>query len=136
MAIVLDRGLTYFCRKGDMDMALEILAPLGAFALFAFMVHSLCRMFGTISLNRTLREALKSSPESVEALAAKLEARQPLADGLLGWISLALAAGMLLLGMFEDAHERREIMQAAIVPALIGIVVLAYLRYARRDSAA
>jgi MFS family permease len=61
-------------------------------------------------------------------LADKLEQRQPWADELLGWIMLAFAVAIVLLGLFEDHYDRREMFQAAIIPAIIGVVVLAYCR--------
>ena len=70
-------------------------------------------------LNRTIREALRSDPGSVPLLAAKLEARQPWADAVLGWIFLAFAAGLAALALFEDADQQRQLIQAAVVPLVV-----------------
>ena len=110
-------------------MGLEIFVPLGAFAMITVSVALLTRLIATAILNRTIREAMKSDPASVPLLAEKLEQRQPWADELLGWIMLAFAVGIVLLGLFEEeAYDRREFFQSAIVPAVIGIVVLVYCR--------
>lgn len=109
-------------------MALEIFVPLGAFLMIIVVIGLITRLFATFMLNRTIREALRSDPGSVPLLAARLEQRQPWADELLGWILLAFAAGIVLIGLLGQDYDRREIFQAAIIPALIGIVVLVYCR--------
>ena len=68
------------------------------------------------------------APAKIELLADKLDQRQPWADELLGWIMLAFAAGIVLLALFEDHYDQRDMFQAAIIPAVIGVVVLAYCR--------
>ncbi|HEY5724170.1 MAG TPA: hypothetical protein VIT45_17810 [Allosphingosinicella sp.] len=109
-------------------MALEIFVPLGAFAMIVVALSLITRLIATAILNRTIREAIRSDPASVPLLAARLEQRQPWADELLGWILLAFAAGIVLIGFLGQDYDRREIFQAAIIPALIGIVVLVYCR--------
>ena len=110
-------------------MGLEIFVPLAAFVMITVSLGLITRLVATAILNRTIREALRSDPGSVPLLAEKLEQRQPWADELLGWIMLAFALGIVLLALFEDAYDRNEMYQAAIIPAIIGIVVLAYCRF-------
>lgn len=109
-------------------MGLEIFVPLAAFVMITVSLGLITRLIATAILNRTIREALRSDPGSVPLLAEKLEQRQPWADELLGWIMLAFALGIVLLALFEDPYDRNEMYQAAIVPAIIGVVVLAYCR--------
>ena len=109
-------------------MGLEIFVPLAAFVMITVSLGLITRLIATAILNRTIREALRSDPGSVPLLAEKLEQRQPWADELLGWIMLAFALGIVLLGLFEHPDDRTEMYQAAIIPAIIGIVVLAYCR--------
>ena len=109
-------------------MGLEIFVPLAAFVMITVSLGLITRLIATAILNRTIREALRSDPGSVPLLAEKLEQRQPWADELLGWIMLAFALGIVLLALFEDSYDRNEMYQAAIVPALIGVVVLVYCR--------
>ena len=109
-------------------MGLEVFVPLGAFLMIVVSISLLTRLIATAMLNRTIREALRSDPGSVPLLADKLEQRQPWADELLGWIMLAFAVAIVLLGLFEDHYDRRDMFQAAIIPAVIGVVVLAYCR--------
>jgi hypothetical protein len=114
---------------------IPLFVPLGAFAMMTISVGLICRLIATASLNKTIREALRSDPGSVPVLAERLEARQPWADGLLGWIFLAFAAGMVLLALFERPFERMDMLQAAVVPAMIGVTILVYVRLAERKAA-
>ena len=109
----------------------DLMVPLGLFFMITVSVALLTRLVATGMLNRTIREALRSDPGSVPLLAAKLEARQPWADALLGWIFLAFAAGLAALALFEEAEQQRELLQAAVVPLVVGVTVLAYVYLAR-----
>ena len=109
-------------------MAMEVFVPLAAFVMIVVSLSLITRLIATAMLNRTIREAIRSDPGSVPLLAGKLEQRQPWADELLGWIMLAFSAAIVLLALFEDALDRREMLQAAIVPAVIGVTVLLYCR--------
>ena len=111
-------------------MLMEILVPLGAFAMLAAMVGMLTGVVATGMHHRTIREALKTHPESAPALIASLNARAPWAEPLLGWILLTLAATIAILALFEDAETQRQMLKVAVVPAVLGVVTLAYLRFA------
>ena len=113
-------------------MMMDILVPLGAFAMFALVMGQLGRLFSNLSLNRTLREALRSNPDSVPILAERLDARQPWADALIGWVFIALAVGLALMALFEERYEQQQILQGAIVPLVIGATVIAYVRWAKK----
>ena len=113
----------------------EVLIPIALFAAMTVVVALLTRLIATGMLNRTIREALRSDPGSVPLLAEKLEARQPWADPMLGWVFIALAVAMALLGLTdEDPDARRELLRAAIVPLVVGATVLAYVRLAARSA--
>jgi hypothetical protein len=109
----------------------ELFVPLGVFAMVTVSVALLTRLCATGMLNKTIREALRSDPGSVPVLAGKLEARQPWADALLAWLFLAFAAALVGLGLFEGGEDRQELFKAAVIPAVLGIVTLVYVRYAR-----
>jgi ABC-type transport system involved in cytochrome c biogenesis permease subunit len=113
---------------------IELFVPLGAFAMMTISVALVCRLIATASLNKTIREALRSDPGSVPVLADKLEARQPWADALLGWIFLAFAAAIVALGLFEPSYDQRQIFQAAVVPVAIGITILVYVHFAAKKA--
>jgi hypothetical protein len=115
-------------------MALDIFVPLGLFFMLAVSMAFLTRLIATGMLNKTIREALRSDPGSVPILASKLEARQPWADALLGWIFLAFAAALVGLALFQDGDERGEMLQAAVIPVVVGITVLVYVYLAKPKS--
>ena len=109
-----------------------LLVPIALFVMITVSVSLITRLIATAMLNKTIREALRSDPGSVPLLAEKLEQRQPWADALLGWIFIAFAIGMALLGITDDdPYDRREMVRAAIVPLIIGISVLAFIRLSR-----
>jgi hypothetical protein len=113
----------------------EVLVPIAAFISMTLAVGLLTRLVATGMLNRTIREALRSDPGSVALLAERLEARQPWADAMLGWIFIALAVAMALLGLTDDEPEaRRELLRGAIVPLVIGVTALAYVRFAAKGA--
>lgn len=116
-------------------MMTEVLIALGVFAAFVLIVGQVTRLMSDISLNRTMREALRSHPDSVALLAEKLGVRQPAADGLLGWLFIALAVGLVLVALFEPFDERRDMFQLAIVPLVVGVTALAYVSWAKRGGA-
>jgi hypothetical protein len=116
-------------------MGLEIFAPLGAFFMIAVVVALITRLIATAMLNKTIREALRSHPESVPLLVAKLEARQPWADSLLGWIFLAFSVAIVGLALFEEPYARTRMLQAAVVPVVVGLTVLLYVRIAAPKAA-
>ncbi len=115
-------------------MTLDLFIPLGLFVMITVSIALLTRLIATAMLNKTIREALRSDPGSVPLLASRLEARQPWADALLGWLFLAFAATLVGLGLFEDADDRREIFQAAVIPAVLGVTTLVYVWVAGRKS--
>ena len=112
----------------------EVLIALGVFAAFVLIVGQVTRLVSDISLNRTMREALRSHPDSVGLLAERLGVRQPAADGLLGWLFIALAIGLVLVSLFETKDDRSDMLQLAIVPAVIGVTALLYVRLAGRQK--
>lgn len=113
----------------------ELFVPMAGMAMIAIIVGLITRLIATGMLHRTLREAMRSDPGSVAPLAARLDARQPWADSLLGWIFIALAVAIALLGITDDdPYDRREGLRAAIVPLIIGVTVLVYVRFAARNA--
>jgi hypothetical protein len=112
-------------------MTVDLFVPLGLFVMITVSMALLTRLIATMSLNKTVREAMRSDPASVPILAAKLEQRQPWADALLGWLFLAFAATIVGLALFEDGEERVEMFKAAVVPVVLGVVTLVYVSVAK-----
>ena len=109
----------------------RLFVPLGLFFMIAVSVALLCRLIATGMLHRSIREGLRSNSAHVPQLVDKLEARQPWADTLLGWIFLAFAAALVGLALFEDGDERIEMLKAAVIPVVVGVTVLLYVQLAR-----
>jgi len=113
----------------------ELFVPMGALILIAVIVGLITRLIATVSLNRTIREAMRSDPGSISVLAERLDRHPPWGDALLGWIFLALAVAMVLLGLTEDDPEQRQdILRSTIIPFVVGLTVLIYTRYAARNA--
>ena len=111
---------------------LEFFIPIAAILTFAVIVSLITRLIATAMHHRTIREAMRSDPGSVPLLVQRLEARQPWADAMLGWIFIAFTIGIALLAITDsDPYDRREMLRAAIVPLIIGVTVLAFTYLAR-----
>ena len=113
----------------------EIFVPIAAFVMISVVISLFTRLIATGMLNRTIREAMKNDPQSVPLLVERLDRHAPWGDALLGWIFLALAVAMALLGLTDpDAYDRAETLRAAIVPAVVGIAVLLYAWVSARKT--
>ena len=109
-----------------------LFVPISALIMFAVIVGLITRVIATGMLHRSIREAMKTDPASVPLLVERLEARQPWADAMLGWIFIAFTIGIALLAITDsDPYDRREMLRAAIVPLIIGVTVLAFTYLAR-----
>ena len=114
----------------------ELFVPIAVFMSMTVMLSLITRLIATGMLNRTIREALRSDPGSVPVLAGRLEARQPWADSLLGWIFLAFALALLVFGLMEPDEDRRgDLLRAVVLPAIVGATIFAYTHFARRTHA-
>jgi len=111
----------------------ELFVPMTAIISFAVVIALITRVIATGMHHRTIRDAMRSHPESVPLLVERLEARQPWADAVLGWIFVAFASGLTLLAVTDpDVGDRTEMLRAAIVPLVIGVTVLLFTRLASK----
>lgn len=118
-------------------MIVELFVPIGAMIMLAVMLALLTRLIATGLHHGTIRRALRDNPEAVPLLVARLEDRLPWADALLGWVFIAFAVALVLLGVTEvDEPERVQMLRAAVIPAIVGVFVLAYIRFARKTPPA
>lgn len=110
----------------------ELFIPMAAFAMIFAVVASVTGLIATGMVHKTIREAMKTHPESVPALIGALRARAPWADALIGWIAIAIGATVVIFALFEaEEFNRMQMFKASVIPFVIGIVVLVYLRVAR-----
>ena len=113
----------------------ELFVPIAGMVMVVTMTALVVRLISAAFLNRTIREAMRTDPANVPLLIERLDRHPPWGDALLGVIFLALAAAMLLLGLTDpDEGQRTELMRAAIVPLVVGVAVLAYTRWARKQT--
>jgi hypothetical protein len=112
-------------------MLVPLFVPMAAFAMATAVIALITGIIATGMMHKTIREAMKSQPESVPALIAALHRRAPWVDALLGWIAIALGVTIVVLSLFEDEVVRNEYLKASVLPFVVGIVVLVYLRVAR-----
>ena len=111
----------------------ELFVPMAAFIMFAVVVGLVTRLIATASLNRTIREAMRSDPQSVPLLVDRLDRHAPWGDALLGWVFLARAVALALLGLTEGDPERSaQMLRSTIIPLVVGVAVLAYARFSAR----
>ncbi|HEX8642918.1 MAG TPA: hypothetical protein VF702_03280 [Allosphingosinicella sp.] len=113
----------------------ELFVPIGGMLMIVTITSLITRLLASMSLNRTIREAIRSHPESVAPLADRLDARPLWGDFLLGFIFLAFAIGLVLLGLTEaDEVDRARILRGAIVPTVVGLTVLVWSWFASRGA--
>lgn len=111
----------------------ELFVPLGGMAMLVVLVSLITRLIATGLHHGTIRRALRDNPEAVPLLVDRLEQRLPWADALLGWIFISFAVALLVLGLTEpDADDRTEMLRASLIPAIVGVFVLAFVRFGRR----
>jgi quinol-cytochrome oxidoreductase complex cytochrome b subunit len=110
----------------------DLFVPMTAIICFAVIIGLITRLIATGMHHRTIREAMRSDPSSVPLLTERLEARQPWADAVLGWIFVAFAAGIALLALTEpDPDQQTDMLRATIIPLVIGVTVLVFVRMSR-----
>jgi hypothetical protein len=115
--------------------SVEIFVPIAAFIMLTVMVSLVTRLIANASLNRTIREGMKSDPQSVPLLVERLDRHSPWGDALLGYLLLAFAAALALLGLTEsEPGQRYDLLRAAIIPLVMGLTALAYARFSARGS--
>jgi len=115
-----------------MGMA-ELFVPMAAFIMIAVVAGLITQLIATALLNRTIREAMRNDPQAVPLLVERLDRHAPWGDALLGWVFLALAVAMALLGLTEsDPQQRTDLLRATIIPVVVGLAVLAYARLSHR----
>ena len=114
----------------------EIFVPMAGMLMLVAMLALVTRVVAAVSLNRTIREALRTDPGSVPILAERLEARPLWGDYLLGWIFIAFTVALILLALTDrDADVRADMLRSAIVPAIVGITVLGYAWFSSKRAA-
>jgi len=106
------------------------------FGSCVLLVDQIRRLIAHVSLNRTLREALKQAPEHVPALLDKVEQRPLFPIALGGWVFLAGAAAIAGLALAYGEAGESELWTVCAGLGLVGTALLGWSRCtARRTSA-
>ena len=98
----------------------SVLIPLAGMALVAGLLALVTNVIGQWIVNRTMREALKSSPENLALVADKLAARRPWNLENWGLISMAVGAALAVAGLIGDPASRTVLLQTALLPGFVG----------------
>jgi len=94
------------------------------FGALVLVVDHLRRLFAAISLNRTIRDAIRHHPPSVTPLLQRIETRAPLPLALGGWVFVGLGVLMGVMIAVIDREIDREAMLAASVVGALGVALL------------
>lgn len=97
-----------------------ILIPLAGMAMVVAMLGLIMGAIGQWIVNRTVREALKASPENLAMLADKLHQRRPLNLEVWGLVGIATAAALAVAALIGDPASRTILLQTALLPGFIG----------------
>ncbi len=103
-------------------------AALAALVMMTILILAFLRLLETVVVGQLIKAALQHHPESVSGLAAKLGRHRSLVDEIFGWVLTALAAGLAIFGMLGGGSDPSFIVKFAVVPAIIGLTIIAYYR--------
>lgn len=97
-----------------------ILIPLAGMALVATLLGLITSLIGHWIANRTLREALKASPENLAMMADKLHRRRPINLEVWGLLGMATGAALAVAALIGAPETRTLLLQASLLPGFIG----------------
>jgi peptidoglycan/LPS O-acetylase OafA/YrhL len=112
----------------------DVLIPLGVFLAIVAIVALITAVIGHWISNKTVREALRSSPEHLALVTAKLLQRRrwrPEAWGLMG---IALGAALAVAGVIGAPEARIALFQAALIPGFAGLALIGQRWLPRTDD--
>jgi uncharacterized protein YneF (UPF0154 family) len=120
--------------KPGMDVV-AIVVSLGGMALVAALLGLITSLIGVWIANRTLREALKASPENLSMIADKLHQRRPISLEIWGLLGMATGAALAVAALIGDPEMRTIFLQASLLPGFIGTALFGQ-RWLRKPGGA
>lgn len=100
--------------------AVEIWIPLAGMALVATLLGLITSLVGHWIANRTMREALKASPENLSMMADKLHQRRPINLEVWGLLGMATGAALAVAALIGAPETRTLLLQTSLLPGFIG----------------
>jgi hypothetical protein len=97
-----------------------VLIPLAGMALVVALLGLVTGLIGHWIANRTMREALKASPENLAMMADKLHQRRPLNLETWGLLGMATGAALAVAALIGAPEARTLLLQASLLPGFIG----------------
>ena len=98
----------------------SVLIPLAVFVAIVAVVGLITGVIGQWIVNRTVREALRTSPEQLSLVTDKLQQRRPLNLEIWGLVGIALGAALAVGALIGEPETRTALLQASLVPGFIG----------------
>jgi hypothetical protein len=97
-----------------------VLIPLAGMVFVAALVGLVTGVIGQWIAHRTLREALKASPENLAVMADKLSQRRPWNLEIWGLVSMATGTALAVAALIGAPETRTLLLQTALLPVFIG----------------
>lgn len=102
----------------------DVLIPIAGMLLVLAMLGLVTGVIGHWIAHRTLREALKASPENLALMADKLNQRRPWNLELWGLVSIATGAALAVAALIGAPEARTVLLQTSLLPGFIGAALV------------
>lgn len=100
-----------------------VLIPLAGMAMVVAMLGLVTGMIGNWFINRTVREALKASPENLAMVADKLHQRRPLNLEIWGLLGMWSGAALAVAALIGAPEGRTILLQMSLLPGFVGVAM-------------
>jgi uncharacterized protein YneF (UPF0154 family) len=113
----------------------SVLIPLGVFAAFVAIVALFTGLAGLWVVNRTMREALKTNPDSLPLLTGQMQQRRPWNLEIWGLVGMATGAALAVAAAIGAPEARTLLLQTSLLPGFIGAALFGQRWLPRRPDA-
>nr|WP_310524388.1 hypothetical protein [Polymorphobacter sp.] len=114
----------------------SLLIPIGLFLAIVAIVALITEVVGLSITNKTVREALKASPEHLALVTDKFQKRRRWSSDAVGLLGIALGAALVVAALIGAPGSRIALLQAALLPAFTGAALMGqrWLPKPRQDA--
>ncbi len=102
----------------------SVIIPLAVFAAIVAIIGLITGVIGQWIVNRTVREALRVSPEHLALVSDKLERRRQWSPESWGLIGVALGAALAVAALIGAPDDRIALLQGSLIPAFTGLALI------------